>query len=380
MTRILILVSLLSFFAISINAESRPERAILFIIDGLHIDAPERLNMSHFTDLAKQGTLINNTTVIMPGHPRVGEYARIHTSSFPNPVTMAGTLFMTPDQTMLQHRFSNAAFVANSLSYQSITDGYTFVIQKSGPDEFSIDKSIELLAKNDIDFMRIHLQNVGSAGNRSTTTDENQPYRHNIWHEESPFVQSVRESDRQLGRFITALKDLNLWEGTLLIVTSDHGQTDSGWHPLIPQESWLHPTIFYGPGVKEGHIIEWADQTDLAPTIARLMNVPAPNDDGGSGRVLKDVMQSETAGQEPSSSKILELNRIFVRYMLADAELILKSVDAPYLNTYTMRMENRFYGLERILEWKDLGTIDDLIRHNLELVIEMEQTLEEFKQ
>ncbi len=354
---------------------NQPERAILIIIDGLHTEAPVKLNMSNFIKLATQGTLIKKTTAIMPGHPAHGEYANIHTSSFPNPMMMTGTIFLKPDQKMLQHSFENAAFIANDLSYKSITDGYEFIIQKNEPDEFAVDKAIDLLTNNDIDFMRIHLQNAGDAGYTSYSASDDRSYKFDIWHEDSPYVNAVKNADEQLNRFISELKKLDKWEGTLLVITADHGQTESGWHPLLAEESWLHPTLFLGPGIRQNDTIEWMDQIDIIPTIADIMQVPAPNRDGGSGKILHHVKNSQKNRGTGSSSRLFELNKLIARYILAEAALLSNAIQYPYLNSYTMAMERIFYGLERILEWNEMETIDSLTQHNRKIVLEMEKKL-----
>ncbi|MEX1063084.1 MAG: sulfatase-like hydrolase/transferase [Balneolaceae bacterium] len=358
-------------------SQQKPERVVLFIIDGLHTDAPARLKMPNFTELTRKGALIEKTTVIMPGHPTHGGYAEVHSSSFPNPVMMTGTVFLTPDQRMLQHSFDNSAFIANTLSYRSITDGYRFVVQRSGPDEFSVDKAVDILRGNDPEFTRIHLQMTGDAGYQVYSAENSPPYRHNIWHEVSPYVQAAEEADRQLGRFISALKEMGKWEGTLLVVTSDHGQTESGWHPLLPEDSWLHPTVFHGPGIRQGHTTEWADQTDLAPTIADIMQVEIPNEDGGGGVVLESVRQTGTGSSGTSPSRLYKLNSVIARYLRAEAELLLNSAERPWLNSYAMIAERNFYGLDRIMDWNELDSVDALIRHNRKIAEGMEKQLEE---
>ncbi len=371
----IVLVSLLLLFAQPVNAQDSPERAILLIIDGLHVEAPERLEMPTFNDLSQEGALVERTTTIMPHHPTHGEYAEVHTSSFPNPIMMAGTVFLEPGQTMLQHGFENTAFVANTSAYQSITDGYDYVVQRGGSDAFAIDRAVEILENDSIDFMRVHLQSAGSAGSQSLTADSDQPYRHNIWHEEAPYVEAIEEADRQLQRFVSSLKEMQKWENTLLVVTSDHGQTKTGWHPTLPEESWLVPTVFHGPGVPPNRTVEWADLTDVAPTIAHLMDVPKPNEGGGAGRVIHDVIRS-TDDNFDASSKILELNRVIGDYMRREAEMISNSEEHPYLNSLLMRLEREFYGLDRIMDWKDVESIDALIENNRHVVEEMEAELE----
>jgi predicted AlkP superfamily pyrophosphatase or phosphodiesterase len=357
-------------------SQDQPERVVLVVIDGLHIDAPERLKMPNFTELAGKGTLIEKMCGIIPYHSIHGEYAVIHTSSYPNPMMMTGTIFLEENQKMLQHSFESSAFIANSNSYRSIATGYQFAIQKPDTDEFSINQTIELMERNDFGFIRVHMQNSGSAGSQTLRADIDKPYRHNIWHEDSPYIRSVEEADRQLGRFIAEMKRIGKWEGTLLVVTSDHGQTKTGWHPSLPEESWLFPTLFYGPGIKQNHTIEWADQTDLTPTIAYLMNADIPNRDGGSGQILYSAILNEE-NESSDSSKILEFNRVLARYILAEAKMMINSVEYPFLNSIMMDLERDFYSLNRIMDWKKMESIDALTKHNEQIVTTIEKNLQD---
>ncbi|MDX1617519.1 MAG: sulfatase-like hydrolase/transferase [Balneolaceae bacterium] len=372
---------ILSTFLISLafqnsSAQDAPQRAILLIIDGLHVDAPEKLEMPNYNQLASQGTLIEKTCGIMPYHPTHGEYASIHTSSYPNPVMMAGTVFLKPGQDFMQHSFETSAFIANTTSYRSISGGYEYAIQKSGTDAFAVDQAVDILENHDPAFMRVHMQSAGGAGFQSFSDEEGQPYKYAIWHEDSPYVQAIEEADRQLGRFISELKKIGKWKGTLLVVTADHGQTKTGWHPILPEESWLFPTLFHGPRVKENHTMEWADQIDLVPTIAHMMEVDAPNSDGGSGRILHNLIRSGKDGST-LDSRLLKLNRVLARYIKAEAELLSHASEYPYLNSLVMILEREFYGLNRILDWSDFRSIEALIENNEQVVTEMEQKLNE---
>lgn len=364
-------------FCLSAVTEARPARVVLVIVDGLHMDAPERLELDTFAELAAGGTRVRKVVGIVPYHPTYGEYASIHTSSYPNPMMMAGTIFLRANQPMLQHSFDISAFVANSRSYQSITDGYEFTVQKTETDEYAVDRALELLSSHDIDFLRLHLQNTGNGGSETLEAPPDAPYRHDIWHKDSPYVAKAREADRQVGRLIDGLEHMGKWEDTLFVLTSDHGQTRSGWHPTLPEESWMFPAVFYGPGIRKGQTIEWADQTDLVPTIAQVMDVPIPNTDGGAGKVLSDALQVSASGSGKASgaSAIIELNRVLARYIQAEAEMIVGSSDRPYLNSLAMGFESDFYGLRRVMDWEELGSTYALTAQNLEVVEAMEQAL-----
>ena len=53
-------------------------RAIVFLIDGLHWQAPEKLHMPVLNKLIGQGTYINKSWMIVPHHPTVGDYGKFY--------------------------------------------------------------------------------------------------------------------------------------------------------------------------------------------------------------------------------------------------------------------------------------------------------------
>lgn len=368
----LLIVTLLMMSQLS-AADVPPKRAILVIIDGLHIDAPVRLAMPNYSRLAKRSASVAKTCVIMPHHPTHGRYADIHTCSYPNPVMMTGTVFLVPNQKMLQHSFQRSAFISNTNAYRSIGQDYQFAIQEDAPDSFSIDNAIAVLANHEVDFVRIHLQDSGTAGYETFNATEDAPYFRNIWHQGSPYARAVEEADRQLGRLISALEERGELAHTLLVITGDHGQSTSGWHPMLDEAGWLTPMLFHGPGIIQGVVVEWADQIDIAPTIAAIMGTVIPNNDGGSGRVLKEIQQHRDVA--PNRSRLLTLNRILTRYAYAAAAMVMRSKDTPAFSGQLMLIEREFYGLDRILDWNEKGSIDSLIKHNTRLVNQMEVLL-----
>jgi len=374
MTKILLIISVSLFMNPLITNAIQPKRAILIVIDGLHIKAPSRFNMKNFNMLSKNGVLVEKTCVIMPHHPVHGEYANIHTCSYPNPVMMTGTVFLTPNQKMLQHSFKTSAFIANTDAYYSITHGYQFTIQQSNPDAFCVDQAIHLLNNQEIDFMRIHLQDAGTAGYNTFATYKDNPAYHNIWHLDSPYKKAIEDADIQLGSLVAALEMSGKLAQTLLVVMGDHGQSENGWHPILDEESWLTPLLFHGPGIKKGINIGWADLTDVTPTIAEIMKVDVPNNDGGRGRVLKELIQ-ETQNHIAERSMLWEVNLLQKRYTHAQAELVSRSIIKPFLISHLMLIEREFCGIERILDWKNKDCIENLLQHNLQLVKRMEDLL-----
>jgi arylsulfatase A-like enzyme/Flp pilus assembly protein TadD len=105
-----------------------------------------------------------------------------------------------------------------------------------------------------------------------------------------PYDGTVAWSDELIGRLVDPLRQAGALDGTLVVVTSDHGEAlgDHGEdvHGYFVYESTLRvPLVLRGPGVAPGTILKGVVRTvDLYPTILELTGVdgPAPT----SGRSL----------------------------------------------------------------------------------------------
>jgi arylsulfatase A-like enzyme len=89
----------------------------------------------------------------------------------------------------------------------------------------------------------------------------------------------VRYMDHYLGEFIDEIKQRGLFENTIFVITSDHGELFGehglfGHPPSGYKESYHIPLILFGPGIPEA---KTTDSTvtllDLPPTIAELCNL-----------------------------------------------------------------------------------------------------------
>jgi len=367
----------------------KPERVIVFFIDGMHWKAPDRLNMPFFTSLVKEGTYIPRSYMIIPHHPTVGEYGRIHTSSFPNPVLQEGTLFISPTNKMLQDMFAPddiTAFVANTTAYTSVSRGFNMNIHNPGmSDENVVDQSIELLNNYDIRYFRIHLQTPGNEGRYLSYTTADKPYYKNIWGEGSPYVKYVEQADQLLGKLMASLKNSGKWESTLLIVTSDHGQSEQGWHPIVEEDSVMTPLVFTGPTIAKNRKLAYFEHTDLSPTIAGLMGVERPNNDGGAGNFIQEVLASEEPEIVEHPRYIKIINKQLNEYNRLRARMILAGDADPYFSSLISYLENElltpepFYHQDRFLEWYKSGNTEHLIEVNNKILEEMKQELSRLK-
>lgn len=362
-----------------------PERVIVFIIDGLHWQAPEKLKMPVFHGLIPKGTYIRQSQMILPHHPTVGEYGRLHSSSFPNPVLQEGTLFISPGNKMLQELFPDTrqtAFVTNTIAYSSVTRGFDTVIQEpSFTDGDVVKTAIDLIVNQDPVYMRVHLQTPGNEGRYLSYTDPGETYYRNIYGVGSPYATAVENADSLLGELIHALAELGKLTTTLLVITSDHGQSLQGWHPIIDGDSVITPLLFYGPSIAEGRSLPYFEHTDLTHTIAGLMQVPEPSSDGGSGRFIRQVLQDQPADPFDHPRYIQVINQQLNRYNALRARIMIAGENDVYFSSLISYLENElltpepFYHQDRFLEWSRAGSTKHLIEANQKILRQMETEL-----
>jgi choline-sulfatase len=115
----------------------------------------------------------------------------------------------------------------------------------------------------------------------------------------------IRSFDRWLGRLVDGLRERGLWERTLLVLTSDHGEQlgeegrpapfGDGFynvHGHTLYEELIHvPLIIRVPGVRGGR--RFAPVTaaiDVMPTILDVLDLPAPPET--QGRSLRPLWES----------------------------------------------------------------------------------------
>lgn len=385
--KIIVVVIILMTNIMIAKATERPDRVILFMIDGLHWEAPQKLNMPVLNALKKEGTYVEKSFVIIPHHPTVGDYSKFNSCSFPNTMLHAGTIFLRPENRMLQEVFAGknqTAFVVNVAAYRTVSKGFTTTIMDPTlNDDQVVAQSIALLNNQDPIFTRIHLQTPGYLGQAVVAASSpDKPYYRNIFGKDSPYVVAVENADKLLGKFINYLKESGKWEHTVLIVTSDHGQSNLGWHPLFDEDSWVTPFVVVGPGIAKGRELPYLEHTDIAPTIAWLLGVEAPNKDGGAGKPVKEILQQYDAENYHPDRSIQTINQQIKEFNFLKARMILKSEKQKYFGNIIASLENEiltpepFYHQDRIMDWYKAGSTRHMIESNEKRLKEMRSELE----
>ncbi|MDD7984405.1 sulfatase-like hydrolase/transferase [Lentisphaera marina] len=102
--------------------------------------------------------------------------------------------------------------------------------------------------------------------------------------------------DHNIGRVITELKNENIYDDTIILFFSDHGDY-MGDHGLmrkaaLPYEGvYRIPTLWCGPGISQQVTDALHSTVDLLPTILDLLEIEVPNDIQGVSQ--KDVLNQQ---------------------------------------------------------------------------------------
>ncbi|MFA6471907.1 MAG: sulfatase-like hydrolase/transferase, partial [Candidatus Latescibacterota bacterium] len=296
-----------------------PEHAVLFVIDGLSYKVWEKLNLPVMKKMIAGGTLVEKSFLPPAAHPHTGAYAELQSCSIPNPILLAGTVFITRETGYLQQSFTSpktTAFVSNSTAYITLNTGYTYSYQKDGPDAEAVQMALEIMKTGSPSFMHIHLQDAGGAGTRSmtggNTAGKKDEWVGNIWAVNSPYRTVTERADSLLGVFINGLEKQGILGKTAILVIGDHGQNDGGWHPLEMLDSSITTAVLWGAGIKNGQRIPYAEHIDVVPTISALMVVKPPKT--SRGRIIAEALGNFSGDVPERKTLIKDMDELFIKY------------------------------------------------------------------
>ncbi len=143
----------------------------------------------------------------------------------------------------------------------------------------------------------------------------------------------IRFNDEQFGRLVAELRRQGLYESTLILVVSDHGEEffDHGWWQhgkTLYQEQLAVPLIVRFPnGEGAGETVEaLAQHIDIVPTILDVAGVETP--EGLPGRSLRGLLAGGPAESDINAVSYLALdNRKAESVTSASGKLVLHHYD-----------------------------------------------------
>lgn len=113
------------------------------------------------------------------------------------------------------------------------------------------------------DFLFIHFSNVDGAG-------------HSIGWGTPAYYKAIQQIDIRIGQILQAVKDADMMNSTVIIVTADHGGINKGHGGKTLDEMEI-PWIIYGRNIAKGKEIKQSIMTyDTAATIAFVFGLKMP--------------------------------------------------------------------------------------------------------
>jgi predicted AlkP superfamily pyrophosphatase or phosphodiesterase len=100
---------------------------------------------------------------------------------------------------------------------------------------------------------------------------------HSKGHDTPEYYRGLHEADSYIGVLVQAVKDAGIYENTVFVLSADHGGDGTGHGGESMAERQI-PVIFSGKNIQKGHYITAPVRNyDIAPTMARLLDIAAPD-------------------------------------------------------------------------------------------------------
>jgi len=122
------------------------------------------------------------------------------------------------------------------------------------------------------------------------------------------YFANVTGVDREFGRIIQQLKEMGEYENTIVVFTSDHGETMCSQGIKDPKnniytEAFEVPFLIRWPGMVKARLDNLLMGTpDIMPTLLGLMGLEKDIPEEVQGFNYADVLQSEESGNRPTSA------------------------------------------------------------------------------
>jgi len=247
---------------------------VVFIIDGLQLDAAEVAaanGAENLKFLIDNGVFVRETYCTSPA-PRMylpDGSLPWGTSSSPNVAMHTGTHVFESrqmDDIFLSARRAKikSVFAGGAANYEEFTTP-DFCYAGSLTDSAVVQYGINHFKNDETRLIRLHLQQIRDSW--SGPEDKLNPG--------SKYQKAILNADALLGKLIQIFKSTNVWKNVYIIVAGDHGMgiTRQSEHPPSVLSSWSPFMSFYGPGIKKGKSIPYAETPDLALMINYFLNL-----------------------------------------------------------------------------------------------------------
>ena len=248
----------------------RPRRVLILSIDGLRPDAIAMAPMPNLIELMGSGayTLNAQTTfpsVTLPGHTSMltGQCPDKHGINWNDYIPFFGyakghSLFALAKDAQMRTIMFVGKEKLRQVTPPETTDVYRYINDR----DLVITAEIIPELQKGFGLTFIHFPTADWMGHEYGWLSPEQ-------------FSVLRRADEAIGNILATLAESGLREGTLLIITADHGGHEQT-HGSSLREDMTIPWIINGPGVVPGEIEVSINITDTAATAAWALDLPIP--------------------------------------------------------------------------------------------------------
>lgn len=248
---------------------------LIVTFDGLRPDAIATAEMSNVLELMKNGAFTLNAKTILPSST-LPSHASMLTGTCPakhivrwneyvpeNGFARGTDIFDLAHGAGLRTVMVVGKEKLRHVTEPSSTDFFAFVDETDKIDDFT---SIQRLAVEQVregfNLMLLHFPDGDLTGHEDGWMSKEQ-------------LAAYKQNDQELGVVLDALKDLGMFEDTIIVVTADHGGHDDGHGTDAPEDVTI-PWIISGPRVDPGILTSDVHTMDTAATAAFVLGLGQP--------------------------------------------------------------------------------------------------------
>jgi len=285
-----------------ISPETPYEHVILIVVDGVRPDILVGANTPSIDNLTASGSFTWNAWTVTPS-VTIAAIPSIYTGATPEVHGVTDWHGEIHAETIVEV-FENAGLHCAIVGEDPILGGYsatycTGYYSHPHPDENFMSTAINLLRENDFYFISIYNPVPDGIG-------------HSYGHDSPEYREAIENADYHIGRLVENLKELGVYDNTLIVITTDHGRTGTS-HGHGYETDMRIFSVWHGPGVKQGY--EMADSVyipasgtydetyvahriiDIAPTIAELVGVRPP--ENAEGEIIGQIFEGALTPHDP---------------------------------------------------------------------------------
>lgn len=293
----------------SLTPENTPyEHVILIVVDGVRPDILVGANTPNIDNLAANGSFTWNAWTVRPS-VTIAAVPSIFTGATPEVhgvTSWDGEIYA---ETFVEV-FEEAGLPCAIVGEDPILGGYSATYHTNfyyhpQAEEYFMTLTIDLLRENDFYFITTYNPVPDHMG-------------HEYGHDSPEYRKAIEDADYHIGRLVENLKELGVYDDTLIVIATDHGMTGQS-HGRGYETDMRIFSIWHGPGVKQGYEMEDVvhipasgnyDETyvahriiDIAPTMTELAGVRPPWD--AEGNVITQILEEKTPPEASSDFPLI---------------------------------------------------------------------------